>query len=235
MTGTTPASASPSTSPSPSTSASPSAPSSARAAAPGATRDQSLEERLDALRTRLADDAFLRNQGLSNEVGFHIFAYRAERELDVRAWTRRLVADSEAGRIASASGITVSVRERNLWEVFTQICQDSLGERWREKMLQLEERRGSTSLLARIQKIATAERYVRQMDWAGHAPGDVLLITGVGMVYPFMRLHNVLENAQSVFDDIPVVALYPGTYDRRSLALFGTLEDGNYYRAFAPH
>ena len=61
---------------------------------------------------------------------------------------------------------------------------------------------------------------------------DVLIITGVGKIYPFMRAHIILESIQPVFSDIPVVLFYPGTYDGQQLKLFGTIADGNYYRAF---
>ena len=42
-----------------------------------------------------------------------------------------------------------------------------------------------------------------------------------------------MEAAQQVFEDIPVVLMYPGVFDGRSLRLFGCLQDGNYYRAFS--
>ncbi len=61
---------------------------------------------------------------------------------------------------------------------------------------------------------------------------DVLIITGVGKIYPFMRAHIILESIQPVFSDVPVVLFYPGTYDGQQLKLFGTIADGNYYRAF---
>ena len=65
-----------------------------------------------------------------------------------------------------------------------------------------------------------------------HKHGDILLITGVGKVYPFMRSHNILDNLQHIFSDIPVVLLYPGTYNGQELSLFDEFQDGNYYRAF---
>ena len=71
------------------------------------------------------------------------------------------------------------------------------------------------------------------MDYSPHKPGrDILLITGVGQVYPFVRAHSVLENAQSLFEDIPVVLMYPGRYDGQQLHLFDRISDGNDYRAF---
>lgn len=196
---------------------------------------QTLAARFDHLRDVMSKDDFLRNRGLSNEVGFYIFAYPAEQELEVRALTADLVAASASGRIVSPDGLACRVHERNLWQLFLSACGQKLGPDYLAKMEKLEARRGSDSLLARMQKIVGPEVYAEQMDWAPaapHRPGDVLLITGVGQVYPFMRLHNVLENAQHRFTDIPVVALYPGVYDARTLSLFGKLEDGNYYRAF---
>ena len=47
-----------------------------------------------------------------------------------------------------------------------------------------------------------------------------------------MRVHNVLNNMQSAFRDVPVIVAYPGAFDGGSLSLYGKLKDGNYYRAF---
>ncbi|WP_273384064.1 DUF1788 domain-containing protein [Enorma phocaeensis] len=178
----------------------------------------------DRLRKRIGGDDFLNNRGLANEVGFYVFPYDASKELEVRQHTADLVADSESGALSA------HVIERNLWQVFLKICEDK---KILDKIAALEQKRGSDALLARLQKIATPEVYVRAMDYNPHQPGrDVLLITGVGQIYPFMRAHSILENAQGVFEDIPVVLMYPGRYDGQHLHLFDRIDDGNYYRAF---
>ena len=66
---------------------------------------------------------------------------------------------------------------------------------------------------------------------------DILFITGVGEVYPYIRSHNLLNNLQSVAKDQPLVLWFPGEYTftpegRSSLKLFGCLPDNAYYRAF---
>lgn len=72
------------------------------------------------------------------------------------------------------------------------------------------------------------------MDWEPHDPGrDVLLITGVGQIYPFMRAHQILGAIQPVITDLPVVMLYPGSYNGQSIKLFNKFLDDNYYRAFS--
>lgn len=182
-----------------------------------------FEQSLDRLRERVVQPDFLANRGLGNEVGFYVFHYPAERELDMRTFVGALVADSARGVLPCR------IMERNLWQVFLEICEKK---RILDRIPPLEEKRGSDDLLARLQTIATPETFVSQMDWRPHTSGDVLLITGVGQVYPFMRAHAILENAQHVFADVPTVLCYPGEYDGQSLTLFGRIHDSNYYRAF---
>ena len=178
----------------------------------------------DRLRKRFADNDFLNNRGLANEVGFYVYPYDASRELEVRQRTAELVAESQA------DNSPYRLVERNLWQTLLAICEDK---RILGKITALEEKRGSDALLRQLQKIATPEAYARAMDYSPHGTGrDILLITGVGQVYPFVRAHSVLENAQSLFEDIPVVLMYPGRYDGQQLHLFDRISDGNYYRAF---
>ena len=80
-------------------------------------------------------------------------------------------------------------------------------------------------LIPKIKEIATKETF------------DVLFITGVGEVFPFIRSHNVLNNLQSAIKEEPTVMFFPGSYQHElatgaSLDLFGKFTDDNYYRAF---
>lgn len=185
---------------------------------------QNLEEDFARLRAKLSDPMFLANKGIGNEVGFFVFPYDAAREDEVRTRTAELVSLSDEGRLPCR------IVHRDLWDVFLQICEQR---RILDKIPDLERRRGSRALLERLQKIATPEAFVQAMDYEPHEPGhDVLLVTGVGRVYPIVRAHSILENAQHVFADVPVVLLYPGKYDGAQLHLFNSISDGNYYRAF---
>ena len=189
---------------------------------------EDFQRRCAELRRRLADADFLSNRGLGNEAGIFTFCYDPTLELEARDYFERVEADSKAGKIG-ADGIRANVIVRNLYDVLIEIAEDK---RILDKLAAQEERRGRDGLLKQVQRIATAEAFVAKMDWSPHAPGDVLLITGVGEVYPFMRVHNILNNMQSAMRDVPVVVAYPGSYDGGSLSLFGKLNDGNYYRAF---
>jgi len=61
---------------------------------------------------------------------------------------------------------------------------------------------------------------------------DLILMSGVGNVYPWIRAHSLLNNLQQVTGNKPLVLFYPGEYDGQALRLFGKLGGNNCYRAF---
>lgn len=176
--------------------------------------------RLDQVSIRLSEEGFLSNKGLSNEVGIHVFCYDPADELLVRKYFDKLKNDSSK---------PYRLIECDLYKIFLKICEEK---RILKTIPNMEERKGSAYLLAQLQKVAVPEAFVEKMKYEPHEHGDVLLISGVGKVYPFMRSHKILDNIQHIFADIPVLMLYPGTFDGQDLDLFGKFLDGHYYRAF---
>jgi len=179
-----------------------------------------LTNQLDQIKARFSDDVFLGNKGLSNEVGIHVFCYDPKEEMEVR--------DFFAGLTASENG-KFRLIECDLYKIFLQICEEK---RILKSIPAMEKKKGSEGLLRQLQKVASPEVFVEKMKYEPHKFGDILLLTGVGKVFPFMRAHNILDNIQHVFSDIPVVMLYPGKYNGQQLSLFDEFGDGNYYRAF---
>ena len=49
-----------------------------------------IKQELDRIKERISNKDFLENEGLSNEVGIHVFCYKAEDELIVQDYIRRL-------------------------------------------------------------------------------------------------------------------------------------------------
>lgn len=191
-------------------------------------QEKDFEKRRAALRARLCDTDFLANKGLGNEAGIFTFCYDPTLELEARDYFHHLISDASHGKLG-AGDVKANIVERNLYDTLLTIAKEK---RILEKLPGQERKRGKDGLLKQIQRIVTPEAYVSAMDWQPHSPGDVLLITGVGEVYPFIRVHTILNNMQSMFRDVPIVVAYPGTFDGGSLSLFGKLTDGNYYRAF---
>lgn len=175
---------------------------------------------LNRVSARLSEDSFLSNKGLSNEVGIHVFCYEPEDEMTVREYFEIL---------KNKSDVPYRLIECDLYKIFLEICEEK---HILAKIPAMEEKRGKDYLSGQIAKIATPEAFVEKMKYEPHRHGDVLLITGVGKVYPFMRSHKILDNIQHIFSDIPVLMLYPGTFNGQDLGLFGKFLDGHYYRAF---
>ena len=179
-----------------------------------------IKQELDRIRDRISDPSFLANKGLSNEVGIHVFCYNPADELIVRDFVSRLKAEN---------GTSYHIKECDLYEIFLRLLEDK---RVLKSVDQLEEKRGKDYLLKQLQKIATPEALLEYMKYEPHEYGDVLFLTGVGKIYPFMRSHKVLDSMQHLFEDIPIVMFYPGTFNGQTLNLFDEFKEGNYYRAF---
>lgn len=179
-----------------------------------------INERLDSLKLEIQKPEFLEGKGLSNEVNIRIFCYDAVDEMIVRYFTEQLIVDQS---------LDCHLIERNLYKVFLSICDDK---RITDKASQMEEKKGKEILFKNLQKFANNKSFVEKMQYEPHEPGDVLLLTGVGEVFPFMRIHSLLEALQPEFSDIPILVMYPGKYDGRFVRLFDKLEANSYYRAF---
>lgn len=181
---------------------------------------EGIKQELDKIKGRISEADFLANKGLSNEVGIHVFKYEPEYELIVRDYIKRLV---------SSPSDDYRVIELDMYTILLEILEEK---RVLGTVPSLEEKKGKDYLLAQLQKIATPEAFLTKMKYEPHQRGDVLFLTGVGKVYPFMRSHKMLDSMQQAFSDIPIVMFYPGEFNGQSLILFDKFHDGNYYRAF---
>lgn len=179
-----------------------------------------IKQELDRIKARISDTNFLANKGLSNEVGIHVFKYAPQHELIVRDYIERLV---------NSSSDEFRIIERDMYKILLEILAEK---RVLGTVPGLEEKKGKDYLLAQLQKIATQEEFLTKMKYEPHKYGDVLFLTGIGKVYPFMRSHKMLDTMQQAFSDIPIVMFYPGEFNGQSLNLFDKFHDGNYYRAF---
>lgn len=183
---------------------------------------ESIIERLKRLSERFQDPSFLENKGLGNELGLHVFAYDPKDEMIVRKHIRNLISNN--------GKYNYHVHENDLFEMFLEICRDN---DVLDDLVTFEEDEGCEMLLKQVENFAAVEEYLPKLSPKIRTKGrDIVIITGIGKVFPFMRSHTILENIQPIISDVPVVLFYPGDYDNHTLNLFSTLSDGNYYRAF---
>ena len=179
-----------------------------------------LKERLDLLREEIQKDDFLDGKGLSNEVNIRIFCYDAAEEMTVTHFIEQIKADQS---------LKCRLIERNMYKTFLSICDDL---DITDAIPEMEETDGGIFLLEQLQSAIGEREFIDKIQYVPHKRGDVLILTGVGDVFPFMRVHSLLEALQPYFSGIPILVMYPGEFDGHYLKLFGRLTPNDYYRAF---
>jgi hypothetical protein len=176
----------------------------------------------------LVSEAFLTNQGLNNDIPFHICPFQPDIHNEVTQLIRQLV-----NYLQDANK---RVLEINLYDVVMEILQAEDDWDWLQEN---EPTLSRTDLKEDLQSILDVETVITPAitQKMAAAPFDVLFITGVGEVFPYIRSHNILNNLQRYAKDKPTLMFFPGLYQHSlakgaSLNLFGRIPDDKYYRAF---
>ena len=179
-----------------------------------------IKERLDNLRIHIQEAEFLEGKGLSNEVNIRIFCYDAEDEMTVRQFVEQITTDPT---------IACHLVECNMYDTYLALCDDI---DITDAIPEMEEVDGKRFLLEQLHSAIGEGEFIDKIQYSPHQKGDVLMLTGVGDVFPFMRVHSLLEALQPHFSDIPILVMYPGTFDGSYVRLFDKLTPNAYYRAF---
>ena len=185
-----------------------------------------FNERLDKIWDRISDEDFLANRGVANEVRYYVFDYEPCDELIIRDKIKALKKQNNP----DADGFQIV--EYDLYEMVIQILEEK---GYVEKCIKFEDEKGMEYLYTAVTKmlrLTNDDNLIVSRILTNTPKNSVVFLTGVGKVFPFVRSHNVLNNLHQVLDSVPVVMFYPGTWNGQSLSLFGTITDGNYYRAF---
>lgn len=187
-----------------------------------------LAQRFDHLLTLISSERFLKMQGLGNEVPFFICPFSPKEAVQMEQMAHQL-----ANRLGQQG---IEVLEIDLYDLAIELLQ-ARGI-W-ERVLEIEPTVPKDRFKELLQGVLDPEQHLVPAiaeKLAARDP-DVLFMTGVGAVFPYIRSHNVLNNLQSTAKDLPTVLFFPGTYTQSletgaSLDLFGRLHDDRYYRAF---
>lgn len=102
-----------------------------------------------------------------------------------------------------------------------------------DKAIQMQTTKGDLALLKALAGPLHMDKFAPYlMEHYRATEHDVVLITGVGSVWPVLRAHNLLNKLHALLGHKPLVLFYPGHYSGQSLALFNRITSNNYYRAF---
>ncbi len=187
-----------------------------------------LNIRFKHLETVISGDRFLKKQGLGNEVPFFICPYKPEESIEMGRLRKSL-----CNKLQKKG---VFVMEINLYNLSIEILQQR--GIW-ESVLDREKSVSKDQLQELLQGVLDPEKHLIPAisNKMLNAEFQVMFLSGVGEVFPYIRSHNILNNLQSTAKEQPTVVFFPGAYTHSlesgaSLDLFERLHDDKYYRAF---
>jgi len=186
-----------------------------------------IRDRFDHLFKLMSSTRFLNKEGLGNEVPFFICPFRVQETQEMYQAVKQLKTKLEQA--------CIPVLEVNLYELSISILQNR---GLLEKTIEVEKTITKPKLLEQLQMLLDTQKHLIPAisKLMQENEFQIMFITGVGEVFPYIRSHNILNNLQSTAKDKPTVLFFPGEYNTNesngsTLKLFGLLED-KYYRAF---
>lgn len=206
-------------------------------------RQRPLAERFDHLLNVISGERFLYMKGLNNDLPFYICDYSASEAVDMRRLQHQLANKLASLNLPYLGGRGVNVLEINLYDLTIDLLRNREGSNegvslW-DQIIQNEPDYDKDGLLELLQNVLDPREHLIPAIAERLAPDnfDVLFLSGIGEVFPYIRSHNVLNNLQSTAKHKPTVMFFPGEYryslaHGASLELFGRLHDDKYYRAF---
>lgn len=183
--------------------------------------DDSFSQRLNRIKDEISKPEFIKNKGLGNEVGYYIFDYAPERELQVREHIKLLKQSVN------------SIVEFDLYEIVMDFLKEN---GYLEDAFSMEQD-GIETLVNELQPTLGltedgASNKIIDYIVSNTPENSIVFVTGVGKVYPLVRSHTILNNLHQKLYKVPVVMFFPGEYTGQKLRLFNAITDDNYYRAF---
>lgn len=174
----------------------------------------------------LSSERFLKMKIRFNEVPFFIADYSIEKQdemLDVIEKLKSNLADKN-----------IKILDINLYDLSIEILKKNGDWDW---YIENETTRSKDVLKEEFQSILDVQDVISPaIKEKIQTEYDILFITGVGEVYPYIRSHSILDNIMNFAKTKPMLMFFPGEYTMledtsSNLKLFSVLSDDKYYRA----
>lgn len=192
------------------------------------TEPHSSTEIYDHLLSVIQSQRFLQKQGLGNEIPFFICPYNPALHVEMELVRKQL--------INQLSQMGVTILNINLYDLTIKLLRDR--GIW-NKIINVEPTITKSDLQDLLRNVLDPQTHLvpKIAEIIEQTPHDVMFLSGVGEIYPYIRSHTILNNLQSKAKQQPTLMFFPGSYTHAaetgaSLNLFGRLQDDKYYRAF---
>lgn len=189
--------------------------------------ERNRESRFKHLLEVTSSPRFLEKQGV-DEIPFYISAYKPEESYEIdedKELLKKKLAQKD-----------IKVLEINLYDLAVQILKANGDWDWyleKEPNLTKQEFKEELQGILDVEQVLTPaiSEIIKETEH------EIVFLTGIGEVFPYIRSHSVLNNLQAVAKHKPTLIFFPGEYQHSldkgaSLKLFNKLDDDKYYRAF---
>jgi hypothetical protein len=184
---------------------------------------ESIANRFEHLYKVISDEDFLLMKSLGGEIPFFVAAFEPHQYNEVENAIR--------GLRNKLDNNGIPVLELNIFDISIEILNNELGA---GEIFDLEKSMDKTEFKEALRSILDINEVLmpRIKTIIDASNARVFFLTGIGLVFPYIRAHSVLNNLQNVAKKAPTILFFSGNYNGLSLELFGLLKDDNYYRAF---
>lgn len=176
----------------------------------------------------LRSKRFLRMEGLSKEVPFFIYHFPP-------SWTNDVESMRDRVRTKLQSDEGLSVVQIDMYDLAVELL---VGRGVWERVLELESTVDKSEFREVLQGMLDPHDHIAPAirERLQDRSSDIVFLTGLGEVFPFIRTHTVLENLQSVVVGRPMLAWFPGMYEftqtaGHQLRALNLSASDSYYRA----
>lgn len=163
-----------------------------------------LQERLDRLFERIQEQDFVNQTGIGSDLPHYVLDYDAKDELMVREYIQYMLQRP-----------SLHAAEVNLYHLLLELFQDDI-----DDLLDLGDEEGVDGLWEAIGPTLETNDFIEAfIEKAGDA--DIVFMTGVGSVHPFVRASKTLKRLSELSFRKPIILFYPGKFTGLQLHLYG--------------
>src|SRR5690348_3765530 len=155
-----------------------------------------LNVRLNKILPRVIANEFLRGSGIGNEIAFYIFDYPPEDELRIRDYLFTLLDHLPKQKYG------LRVKHVNLFDFVLDYLKSR---KLLDKAIQMQRERGDEALeRALAGPLHESKLGTLFADAARPDLHDLVIVSGVGSVWPLLRSHSLLNNLHAVMGKTPL-------------------------------
>ena len=190
---------------------------------------QTDEQRYDKLFNIFSrPDVLNKHGGIDVTVPIYLYSYPVEQEAAIMKLREKLIKN------LYPKGI--NIHDISLYRLALDILEEK---GYLQQIFQEEVTLTKEELLETLQNLLNPEddlvpEIIRRGRMKDDQPINIVFLSDVARVYPYVRAHSVLNALQDVSRQVPIVMFFPGEYgdgdDSSCLKLFGRIPNGNYYR-----